>query len=160
MATENYSNYNPSDIPSAKGMKFGLVVAEFNSDITENLFKGARETLIANGVQESDIIKTYVPGSFELPLGAQLLLEKNQEIDAIICIGCIIQGETKHFDYVCQGVTHGIQEVALKYNKPVIFCVLTDQNKEQSIARSGGSKGNKGTEGAIAAIKMLDLKKI
>ncbi len=159
MATihKNLSEYN-SNLPNAEGMKIALVVAEWNGEITEGLKKGALDTLIKQGVYERNISIAYVPGCFELPLGAQIILEK-KEVDAVICIGCVIQGETKHFDYVCQGTTYGIQKVTLKYNKPVVFCVLTDDNIDQSRARSGGKHGNKGTEAAVTAIKMIALQK-
>lgn len=147
-----------SNIASAAGMKIAVVVAEWNEEITEGLKKGAVETLIKQGIYDRDLSVHYVPGCFELPLGAQTILEKG-EVDAVICIGCVIQGETKHFDYVCEGTTYGIQKVALKYNKPVVFCVLTDNNIEQSRARSGGKHGNKGVEAAVTAIKMIAFQK-
>lgn len=158
MATslKNLSKHN--NTTSAEGMKIALVVAEWNTEITEGLKKGAYETLIQQGIYERHLSVHYVPGCFELPLAAQTLLEKG-EVDAVICIGCVIRGETSHFDYVCQGTTFGIQSVSLKYNKPVIFCVLTDDNIEQSRARSGGKHGNKGVEAAITAIKMTALQK-
>jgi len=110
----------------------------------------------ASKILSENIIVKYVPGTFELPLGAQFLFEKNM-VDGIICIGCVIQGETKHFDYVCQGATNGIMNVGLRYNKPATFCVLTDQNEQQSLDRSGGKHGNKGTECAISCLKMIEL---
>jgi 6,7-dimethyl-8-ribityllumazine synthase len=143
---------------SAEGMKIALVVAEWNAEITEGLKKGAHDTLIQQGIYERNLSIHYVPGCFELPLAAQTLLEKGS-VDAVICIGCVIRGETSHFDYVCQGTTFGIQTVSLKYNKPVVFCVLTDDNIDQSRARSGGKHGNKGVEAAITAIKMIALQK-
>lgn len=158
-ALKNLSEYDITSMPSAKGMKIGVVIAEWNEEITKGLGKGAVETLLENGVEESDIQIEYVPGTFELPLGGQLLLENNNDLDAVICVGCVIQGETKHFDFVCHGATQGITDLNIKYNKPVIFCVLTDNNIEQSRARSGGEHGNKGTEAAVTVIKMVDLKK-
>ncbi len=146
------------NIGSAEGMKVALVVAEWNAEITERLKKGAVETLNKQGIYDRDLSIHYVPGCFELPLGAQPILEKG-EVDAVICIGCVIQGETKHFDFVCEGTTYGIQKVALKYNKPVVFCVLTDNTIEQSRARSGGKHGNKGVEAAVTAIKMIAFQK-
>jgi 6,7-dimethyl-8-ribityllumazine synthase len=159
MATvnKNLSDYNFDDVPSAEGMTFGIVVAEWNSNITEGLFKGAKEALLACGCKDVDIIRKNVPGSFELPLAAQFFFEST-EVDAVICLGSVIQGETKHFDYVCQSTALGIKDVSLKYNKPVIFGVLTDNTMQQAIDRSGGKHGNKGTEAAISAIKMVDLK--
>lgn len=138
-------------------MRFGIVISEWNSEITDGLHKGALETLEKHGARSSNIKSIHVPGSFELPLGAQFLAE-TKDFDAIITIGCVIQGQTKHFDYVCQGTTTGIKDVALKYNIPVIFCVLTDNNIEQSRARAGGEHGNKGVEAAVSAIKMVALK--
>lgn len=160
MATihQNLSNYNPENTPSANNMKIGIVVAEWNKDITFNLAKGAIDTLLDLGITESDIRLHYVPGSFELPLGAKWLLE-SYELDAVITVGCVIQGETKHFDFVCHGVTQGVTNLNLEYSKPVVFCVLTDNTKEQSIARSGGIHGNKGVEAAVTAVKMIDLKR-
>lgn len=160
MATvgNNLSDYDASKVPNGAAMKIGIVVAEWNEQITSGLLKGAKATLLKNGLSEENIHIHYVPGTFELPLGAQFLLE-NGKLDAVVCLGCVIQGETKHFDFVCEGAAMGIKDVGLKYNKPVIFGVLTDNNKQQSIDRSGGKHGNKGDEAAISAIKMVALKK-
>ena len=160
MATinKNLSSHNLAKVPSAKNMNFAIIVAEWNDNITENLYKGAHDTLIACGCIADRILRVNVPGSFELPLAAQMVLDKNKNIDAVICIGSVIQGETKHFDYVCQSTALGIKDVALKYNQPIIFGVLTDNNLEQAISRSGGKHGNKGIESAISAIKMVSLK--
>tara|TARA_Y100000589_G_scaffold267560_1_gene259060 strand:+ start:584 stop:1075 length:492 start_codon:yes stop_codon:yes gene_type:complete len=158
MATKNknLSSYDPETIPSGKGKKIGLVISEWNAEITEGLKLGALEVLELSGVSTSDIFIEYVPGTFELSLGAQFLL-KSTDVDAVITIGCVVRGETAHFDYVCQGATQGIQEVSLKFNKPVMFCVLTDDNIQQSKDRSGGKYGNKGTEAAVGVLKMLHL---
>lgn len=160
MATENknLSQYNLDEVPSADGMKIGIVVSEWNSSITENLFMGAYEALIECGCKSENIIRKNVPGSFELPLAAQFLLE-SADVDAVICLGSVIQGETKHFDYVCQTTANGIKDVSLKYNKAVIFGVLTDNNMQQAIDRSGGKHGNKGVEASITAIKMVNMMK-
>ncbi len=158
MATENYSIQNKVVIPNAKQLRFGIIVSEWNSDITENLFLGAEETLLVNGVLPENILRWNVPGSFELVFGAKKMLETEQ-VDAIIAIGVVIQGETKHFDFVCSGVTQGITQLNIDYDTPVIFCVLTDNNKQQSIERSGGKLGNKGVECAVAALKMSVLGK-
>lgn len=155
-ANKNLSEYNQNTLPSAKGMKIAIVVSEWNEKITTGLLEGAKSCLLENQLDEQDLSIHYVPGSFELPFGAQLLLEAEKP-DAVICLGCVIQGETKHFDFVCQGLTQGIKDVSLKYHKPVIFGVLTDNNEQQSIDRSGGKHGNKGTEAAITAIKMVAL---
>ena len=157
MATQNnnLSDYNKDSLPDVSNLRFGLVVSQWNDDITHGLFKGAYETLLNCGVSSDNILKLEVPGSFELIYGSKILYKKN--CDAIICLGSVIQGETKHFDYVCQGVTNGIKDLNIALDIPVIFGVLTDNNKEQSINRSGGIHGNKGVEAAISAIKMAYL---
>jgi len=157
MATTNLSAYDKTTIPNAKDLRFGIVVSEWNSNITEGLFKGTYETLIENGALEENIIRKNVPGSFELIYGCRHTIE-TENLDAIIAIGCVIQGETKHFDFVCDAVSHGIKDLNIKYNLPTIFCVLTDNTIQQSIDRSGGKYGNKGVECAIAAIKMATLR--
>jgi 6,7-dimethyl-8-ribityllumazine synthase len=160
MATvnNNLSNYDISSVPNASKMVFGIVVSEWNEKITKGLLTGAYSTLLKHGATEDNITVQFIPGAFELPLAAQILLEKNN-VDAVICLGSVIQGETKHFDFVCQGAALGIKDVALKYNKPVIFGVLTDNNEQQAIDRSGGKHGNKGDEAAITAIKMVNFQK-
>lgn len=160
MATslKNLSDYNPDDIPSGEGLRFAVVLAEWNIEITGALLEGAVQTLLRHGVSREDIHIEYVPGSFELPLGAQLVAE-SKDPDAVICLGCVIQGETRHFDYICQGVTQGISELNLKYGKPFVFGVLTTDTLQQAKDRSGGKHGNKGDEAAITALKMLALKK-
>lgn len=158
MATSNYSQIDPARLPDAGNMRIGIVVAEWNSDITESLLKGAREALSECGASLDNLNVLYVPGSFELPLGAQLLLE-NKSLEAVICLGSVIRGETPHFEYVCSACARGISEVSLKFSKPVIFGVLTDDTREQAAARSGGALGNKGVEAAVAAIKMIALKR-
>ena len=156
MATTNLSHYDKTTIPNAKDFRFGIVVSEWNPDITENLQKGAIETLLECGARQENIISWVVPGSFELVYGCKKMIETLQ-LDAIIAIGNVIQGETKHFDFVCNGVTQGIVDLNVKYSTPVIFCVLTDNSKQQSIDRSGGKFGNKGIESAVTAIKMASL---
>lgn len=136
--------------------RFAIVVAEWNEEITEPLFQGAHEALVKLGVKKKDIIRKNVPGSFELPLAAQWMAEK-KDIDAVICLGCVIQGETPHFDYICQAVANGIMKVNLKLNKPVAFGVLTTLNKKQAMDRAGGKYGNKGEEAAITVVKMLEV---
>ena len=160
MATvdRNLSEYNKDLIPDGSQFKIGIVISEWNSQITENLAKGAIDTLITNQVKSDNINIRYVPGTFELPLGAQYLCEY-LDLDGVIAIGTVIQGETKHFDYVCEGATKGLTDVNLKFNIPVSFCVLTDNNIQQSIERSGGKHGNKGVECAVACLKMIALKK-
>jgi 6,7-dimethyl-8-ribityllumazine synthase len=153
MATTNLSAYDKNSIPNAKALRFGIVVSEWNSDITENLLKGAIETLEENGAEDKNILVQWVPGSFELIFGCSQLL-KTEKLDAVIAIGNVIRGETEHFTFVCEGVTQGIKDLNLTHDVPTIFCVLTDNNKQQSVDRSGGKHGNKGVECAVAAIKM------
>ena len=145
-----------AELPSGKDKIIGIVVSEWNSPITDSLLKGAVETLITAGVKEDDIIIEYVPGSVELTFGAKTLIEETLA-HAVIVLGCVIQGETAHFDYVCDSVTQGITSLNLEYDSPVIFGVLTTNNQEQAEARAGGSHGNKGEDCAIAALKMIAL---
>ncbi|MCR9014538.1 6,7-dimethyl-8-ribityllumazine synthase [Aquiflexum gelatinilyticum] len=156
MATslKSLSQYSDKNIQDISGKKFGIVVSEWNEQVTESLFSGAVETLLMHGAKKENIFRKNVPGSFELTLGAQWLAEL-EEIDAVICLGCVIQGETRHFDFICDAVAHGITNVALKFNKPIIFGVLTPNTLQQALDRSGGKHGNKGDEAAITAIKML-----
>ncbi|WP_299325155.1 6,7-dimethyl-8-ribityllumazine synthase [uncultured Maribacter sp.] len=158
MATvnRNLSIYDKATIPNANGLRFGIVVSEWNSEITEGLYSGAIEALIDCGADESDIIRWNVPGSFELTFGSKKMINSHK-VDAVIAIGSVIQGETKHFDFVCDATAQGIKDLNITTNVPVIFCVLTDNNMQQAIDRSGGKHGNKGTEAAIAAIKMAIL---
>jgi 6,7-dimethyl-8-ribityllumazine synthase len=158
MATENknLSNYDKNTIPNAKDFRFGIVVSEWNEQITEGLFQGAYSALVDCGATTKNIIRWNVPGSFELIFGARQMHEK-LDIDAVIVIGCVIKGETMHFEFVCEGVTQGMKDLNLLYDVPTIFCVLTDNTLQQSMDRSGGKHGNKGIEAAIAAIKMIDL---
>jgi len=157
MATKNLSEYDVNLIPSAENMRFGIVVSEWNNHITFALAEGAVVTLKKHGASDDDILVKYVPGSFELPLGAQFFAEM-ENVDAVILLGCVIQGETRHFDFICQGVTQGTTELNLRYKKPFIFGVLTTDNEQQAIDRAGGIHGNKGDEAAITAIKMVNLK--
>lgn len=156
-ALKNLSNFDHTQIPNGKGMRIGIVVAEWNIAITGALRDGAVKTLLENGVSENDILITYVPGSFELTMGAQFLCE-NPAIDAVITLGCVIQGETRHFDFICDAVAHGVTNVSLKFNKPVIFGVLTPNTLQQAEDRAGGKHGNKGDEAAVTALKMVALK--
>jgi 6,7-dimethyl-8-ribityllumazine synthase len=160
MATENknLSQYDKNTIPNAKDFRFGIVVSEWNEQVTEGLYNGAFLALTDCGALSENIIRWNVPGSFELIFGARQMHEK-LELDAVIVIGCVIKGETMHFEFVCEGVTQGIKDLNLLYDVPTIFCLLTDNNWQQSVDRSGGKHGNKGVEAAIAAIKMIDLNK-
>lgn len=151
---KNLSDYSQKNINNIADKRFGIVVAEWNEAITEALYQGAYQTLINSGAKAENISRADVPGSFELTLGGQLMAQK-EEIDAVICLGCIIQGETRHFDFIASAVAHGISDVGLKYNKPVIFGVLTPENQQQALDRAGGKHGNKGDEAAITAVKML-----
>ncbi|KOS07991.1 6,7-dimethyl-8-ribityllumazine synthase [Flavobacterium akiainvivens] len=159
MATENknLSAYDKNTIPNAKDFRFGIVVSEWNENITTGLYNGAVEALIDNEVPQENIVTWNVPGSFELIYGAKKMIE-TQNVDTVIVIGSVIQGETKHFDFVCEAVSQGIKDLNVQTDVPVIFCVLTDNNMQQAIDRSGGKHGNKGTEAAIVAIRMADLR--
>ena len=161
MATENnnLSVYDKATIPNAKDFRFGIVVSEWNPDITEGLFQGAFEALKDCGAINDNIVRWNVPGSFELVYGSKRMQQSYDMLDAIIAIGNVIQGETKHFDYVCEAGSQGIKDLNIQGDIPVIFCVLTDNDRQQSIDRSGGKHGNKGTEAAIAAIKMAQGRK-
>ncbi len=151
---KNLSSYSEKNIADISNKKFAIVLAEWNSEVTEALYAGALDTLLKNGAKKDNIFRKTVPGSFELTLGAQWMAQE-KTIDAVICLGCVIQGETRHFDFICQAVATGITEVNLKFNKPVIFGVLTTDNQAQALDRAGGKHGNKGDEAAITAIKML-----
>ncbi len=151
---KSLSQHSGKNIQDIGGKKFALIVSEWNEDVTESLYQGAIETLLKYGANKENIIRKNVPGSFELTLGAQWMAQEEQ-IDAVICLGCVIQGETKHFDFICDAVANGITNVGIKYNKPVIFGVLTPDNQQQALDRAGGKHGNKGDEAAITAIKML-----
>jgi 6,7-dimethyl-8-ribityllumazine synthase len=161
MATKNtnLSVYDKTTIPNAKDFRLGIVVSEWNPDITNGMFQGAFDAILDCGGIKENIVRWNVPGSFELIYGCKKMAQSYDMLDAIIAIGSVIQGETKHFDFVCEGVTQGIKDLNVSGDIPVIFCVLTDMHKQQSIDRSGGKHGNKGTEAAIAAIKMAQLRK-
>ena len=154
MATKNLSI--KQKLPSAIGMRFGIVVSEWNGDITEALRDGAVRVLTHAGCNIGDIVAKRVPGAFELPLGVQFIAEYT-DVDAIIALGCVIRGETPHFDYICQGATQGITQLALSWNIPVAFGLLTTDNMQQALERAGGRLGNKGEEAAATAISMVAL---
>jgi 6,7-dimethyl-8-ribityllumazine synthase len=156
--TKNLSVYNKETIPNAKNFRFGIVVSEWNSNITEGLFQGAFDALIDCGAISENIVRWDVPGSFELVYGCKRMMQTYEMLDAIIAVGSVIKGETKHFDFVCHAASQGIKDLNLLGNIPVVFCVLTDNTLQQAIDRSGGKHGNKGTEAAIAAIKLAQLK--
>ena len=156
MATK-FSTFSQIKVPSAEAYSFGIVVSQWNSEITEALYKGAYQYLTKHGASTDRVITVEVPGSFELTSGADLLLA-NHQVDSVICLGCVVQGETRHFDFICDAVANGITQVSLKYNKPVIFGVLTTDNFEQAKDRAGGKYGNKGEEAAATAIQMAALR--
>ena len=153
---DNNFDLEPDILSEVKEMKFGIVVSNWNKNITNNLFDGAYNTLVKYGVKEKNIKKIEVPGSFELVHGCKIMQSNN--VDAVIAIGCIIKGETDHYDYICSSVSSGITQLNIINDTPIVFCVLTDHNIEQSISRSGGKHGNKGIESAVAAIKMASIK--
>lgn len=154
---KNLSDYSKRNLIDISGKRFAILVSEWNEEVTESLYNGAVETLKRQGAKDENIISQTVPGSYELTLGAQWMAERG-DVDAVICLGCVIQGETRHFDFICDAVAHGITNVGLKYNKPVIFGVLTPNTMQQALDRAGGKHGNKGDEAAITAIKMLGMK--
>jgi len=151
-SNNNLSFLDLGNIPSAKNLKFGIVVSKWNKQITDNLLKGCLDLLLQKGANKNDIEVIYVPGSFELVYGCKVMQDKS--FNTIIAIGSVIKGETKHFDFICNSTSIGIKDLNVSGKSPVIFCVLTDDNLQQSIDRSGGKYGNKGTEAAIAAIEM------
>jgi 6,7-dimethyl-8-ribityllumazine synthase len=158
MSTKDLSFYDPALVPDAAKMRFGIVVSDWNIEITQALLDGAVNTLKKHGASDNNIVVKHVPGSFELTLGGQFLAEYD-DLDAIICLGCVIQGETPHFTYICQSVSYGITQLNLEYNIPFIFGVLTTLNIEQALDRAGGKHGNKGDEAAVTAIKMAALQR-
>lgn len=154
---KNLSDVNLKNDFNISNFRFGIVVSEWNEQVTESLYSGAFQTLVGAGANRERIERINVPGTFELSLGSQWLAER-EDIDAVICLGCVIQGETRHFDFICNAVADGITNVSLKFNKPIIFGVLTPENMKQALDRAGGKHGNKGDEAAATAIKMLALK--
>lgn len=151
---KNLSTFTYSKVQNISTYHFAIVVSEWNEEVTESMFEGAVSTLVSMGGDRKKITRLDVPGSFELTLGAQHLAQQN-DVDAVICLGCVIQGETRHFDFICQAVAKGLTDVGLKYNKPVIFGVLTTNTLKQALDRAGGKHGNKGDEAGITAVKML-----
>ena len=151
---KNLGSHSNKNMGSIKTKKIGIVVSEWNDQITDSLLSAAYEVLSTYGAKPKNIIIKSVPGSFELPLAAQFLASQ-KDIDAVICLGCVIQGETRHFDFICDAVANGITNVGLKYNKPIIFGVLTTNTLQQALDRAGGKHGNKGEEAAFTAVKML-----
>lgn len=155
-AYHNLSEYDFNSVPNAENMKFGIVVSEWNFNITGALLEGAINTLKRHGAKEENIQVTTVPGSFELTFGSNQLINKT-DVDAVIALGCVVRGDTPHFDYVCMGATQGITQLNTQGDVPVIFGLITTNNMEQAEDRAGGKLGNKGDECAITAIKMIDF---
>lgn len=153
---KNLSDFSHLQVKSAEGIKFAIVVAQWNAEITGALLAGAIDGLLKNGASEDNIQVIEVPGSYELISGADIAL-RNKQFGAVICLGCVIQGETRHFDFICDAVANGIANVGIKHNKPVIFGVLTTDNMQQALDRAGGKHGNKGEEAAITAIQMCHI---
>jgi len=160
MAThlKNLSDFSHLETPSAQPFRFSIIVAQWNIEVTSALYHGAHKVLKQYGALTENIQSIYVPGSYELISGASMVLN-SQHVDAVICLGSVIQGETRHFDFICQAVANGLADVSIKYNKPVIFGLLTTDTLQQAIERAGGKHGNKGEEAAIAAIQMAYIQK-
>lgn len=154
----NLSDYDPTAVPDGNGYTIGIIAAEWNAEVTDAMLHGAYDTLAEHGVKPENIKTCRVPGTFELTTAADMMLHYDNTVDAVICIGCVIQGETRHFEFICQAVSQGITNVALKHRRPVIFSVLTCDTMQQALDRAGGRHGNKGVEGAITALKMCALR--
>ena len=157
-ALKNLSTYDKSNMPDISGMKFGIVVADWNANITHALYQGCFDTLIKHGASADDIKTIQVPGAFELPTGAKMLMS-GEKVNAVVCIGCVIQGETKHNDYINNAVAMGLTTLGVASGIPVIYGVLTPNDEQQARDRAGGKYGNKGVEAAVTAIRMAALKK-
>ncbi|MBU6341450.1 MAG: 6,7-dimethyl-8-ribityllumazine synthase [Bacteroidetes bacterium] len=157
-ASKNLSNYDASNIPDASEMQFGIVISDYYPNITHALYDGCYETLLAHGAKPENIYTLQVPGAFELPAGARILAGKHNP-DAVICLGCVIKGETQHDEYINQAVANGLMNLSIASGRAFIFGVLTPNNEEQAAERAGGSHGNKGIEAAVAAIRMAELKR-
>ncbi len=153
---KNLSSFDPSSLPNAAKMRIGIVVSEWNPEITEKLFEGAYKTLVDCGCEKENIIRKNVPGSFELVTGG-LFFAEYEDVDVVIALGCVIQGETRHFEFICNAVSQGLIRLSIKFGLPFIFGVLTTDNLQQAKERTGGKHGNKGIEAAITAIKMVAL---
>ncbi|MCR5821570.1 MAG: 6,7-dimethyl-8-ribityllumazine synthase [Bacteroidales bacterium] len=158
MKKTNLSDYNPAAVPNGEPYRIAVVAAEWNPEVTDAMMNGAVDTLLTNGVKDDNLTVLRVPGTYELSYAANVLAQRN-DIDAVICIGCVIQGETRHFEFICQAVSQGLTNVALRTNKPIIFSVLTCDTMQQALDRAGGRHGNKGVEGAITALKMCRFAK-
>ncbi len=155
---KNLSTYDESNIPDASEMSFGIVVADWNRDITHALYEGCLETLVKHGAKEENIYVAQVPGAFELPAGARILAGR-EKLDALVCLGCVIKGETQHDEYINNAVATGLMNLSITTGKPFIFGVLTPNTHEQALDRAGGKHGNKGVEAAVTALRMAALKR-
>lgn len=155
-AYHNLSDYDFNSVPDASAMKFGIVVSEWNHNITGALLEGAVNTLQKHGAKPENILVKTVPGSFELTFGSAQLI-KHTDVDAVIALGCVVRGDTPHFDYVCMGATQGITSLNEKGDTPVIYGLITTNTMQQAEDRAGGKLGNKGDECAVTAIKMIDF---
>ena len=156
MKKTNLSDFDPKSVPNGKGYRIGVIAAEWNPEVTNAMCQGTIDTLRKHGVLKKDITVLRVPGTYELTTAADMLLSRTL-VDAVICIGCVIQGETRHFEFICQAVSQGLTNVAIKHGKPVIFSVLTCDTMQQALDRAGGRHGNKGIEGAVTALKMVNI---
>ena len=156
-ALHNLSNYDTTTVPDGNGWKIGIVVSEWNEEVTGALLDGAFNTLLKHGVNKEDIIVRFVPGSFELVYGSAVMIE-DTDVDAVIAIGCVVRGDTPHFDYICQGATQGLAELNRLAEVPVIYGLLTCNTMQQALDRCGGALGNKGDECAITALKMIKFR--
>lgn len=157
-ARKNLSTYDETSMPDAKGMKFGLIVADWNPDVTHALYEGAYDTLMKHGALPEDIFTAQVPGTFELTVAARMMISA-KPVDAVICLGCVIKGETSHNEYINMSVANGLTQLGLMTGKPCIFGVLTPNDEQQALDRAGGKHGNKGVEAGATAIEMVALKK-
>lgn len=157
-AQKNLSEYNEKNIPDGKEFQIGIIVSDWNRDITHALYQGCYDTLTKHGVADKNIRTVQVPGTFELPTAARLMLSRSK-VDVIICIGCVIKGETQHDEYINHAVANGITNLSLTSGKPIIFGVLTPNDHQQALDRAGGKHGNKGVEAAVTALRMADLHK-
>ncbi len=155
-ALKNLSSYDESNLPDASLMTFGIVVADWNEDITHALYAACYETLVKHGAKEANIHAEQVPGTFELPAAARIIAGR-EKVDAIICLGCVIKGETKHDEYINHAVSQGLINLSIATGRPYIFGVLTPNTHQQALDRAGGKHGNKGTEAAVTAIRMAAL---
>ncbi len=157
-ALKNLSDYYEENVPSAEAISFGIVVSEWNTRITHALYEGCYDTLVRHGAKEENIHVLQVPGSFELTVGAKMLADEHK-VDAVICLGCVIKGETKHNEYINYAVANGLTSLSMFYSRPFVFGLLTPDTEEQALDRAGGKHGNKGVEAAVTAIRMASLKK-